>query len=320
MSGGDRFAVPEWPQQHANERSFWRGSSRVSSTAISSALCALLIACGGGADDPDDRADCSAAGANLVYVVDDDNTLLSFDPAKLATGEDPFEIVDRLECRADSPWPGETPPARPFSVAVDRRATVWVLYSSGEIFHVSTEDASCTATDWIEGQSGFELFTMGFVSDAPDADSETLFIGGGDSEDRGAQDLGRVDVTSLTATRLAALPSAPLGPELSGTGGAELYGYYPDNASGFVGEMDHTTGATVERYPLEPLAGQGTAFAFAHHGGKFYIFVTEAGFAGETSRVIELDPAGPTETTVVSESRYKVIGAGVSTCAPLAAD
>lgn len=262
---------------------------------------------------------CSAAGVELIYVVDVDNTLLSFDPEKLGTADDPFTIIGTLSCPAGPAWPargGGT--ATPFSMSVDRDATAWVLYDSGEIFHVSTEDASCQATTFAKGQSGFELFGMGFASDTPDGEAETLFITGGDAGTTEAGNLGDIDTATLTVTSRGSLPAATFGPEMTGTGDAKLYGYYP-GVNSFIAEIDKTSGQSLQTYPLDS-GGLPEAWAFAHYGGKFYVFVTIGGLGGSESQVIEFDPAGPSETVVVSDSPHTIVGAGVSTCAPIQVD
>ncbi|HEY5946723.1 MAG TPA: hypothetical protein VIV40_14570, partial [Kofleriaceae bacterium] len=81
---------------------------------------------------------CSDA-AKLVYVVDSNNTLSSFDPATKM-----FKDLGTLSCAATSG-------AQPFSMGVDRNATAYVLYSgvnpitgdvtSTEIFKVDTTQA-----------------------------------------------------------------------------------------------------------------------------------------------------------------------------------
>ena len=60
------------------------------------------------------------------------------------------------------------------------------------------------------------------------------------------------------------------------------------------------------------------SYAFAHWGGQFYIFQTTEDQVGAlTSRVARMNPADGSLTTVVASSPYQVVGAGVSTCAPL---
>lgn len=100
-------------------------------------------------------------GSELIYVVDSDNRLLSFNPRD---GKYEFKLIGTLSCPAGSSFGGGK--ATPFSMAVDRQARAWVLYSSGEIFWVSTTDASCKSSGFAKNQSSFETFGMGFVSDA----------------------------------------------------------------------------------------------------------------------------------------------------------
>jgi len=119
---------------------------------------------------------CGQAGNDLVYVVDSDYRLLSFDPQKIGSG-DPFTLVGNLSCPAAAPWPdfpAESASATPFSMSVDRNGMAWVLYTSGEVFNVSIADARCTSTGFQKGQAGFQLFGMGFVSDSAGSDAETL--------------------------------------------------------------------------------------------------------------------------------------------------
>src|SRR5690606_1414395 len=132
-----------------------------------------------------------------------------------------------------------------------------------------------------------------------------------------------VDKSSMMLTKVGALPNAQLGPELTGTGAGKLYGYFPGTPS-FVAELDKATGGDLERFPLNGVGGgfsSVAAWAFAHYGGKFYIFVSVAGAFGDiTSDVLELDPAGPTETKVLPDTGRMIVGAGVSTCAPIVVD
>jgi hypothetical protein len=61
-------------------------------------------------------------------------------------------------------------------MAIDRNATAWVLYDSGQLFKVSTSDASCTPTSFAAGQQGLYNFGMGFASNSAGSSDETLFI------------------------------------------------------------------------------------------------------------------------------------------------
>jgi len=268
--------------------------------------------CGGGSSN------CDASGTELVYVVDDSSNFLSFDPSKLVPGGEPFSLIGTLNCPAGTAL-GVGGAATPFSMSVDRTGTAWVLYNSGEIFHVSTTDASCQATSWQVGTNGFELFGMGFVSDSPGSDAETLFISGGDANDLVGGNLGSINPTNMVVNTIGVLPSAEQSPELTGTGDAKLYGYFPGSTTTFVANLDKTNSTRGESWNTTTLDGGATAWAFAQWGGRFYIFAT-SGVLIPTNTVYELDPATGLTSTAIPASLYRVVGAGVSTCAPTQID
>ncbi len=268
--------------------------------------------CGGGGNG------CNSGSTEFIYVVDDASNFLSFDPSALSGGS-PFTQIGTLSCPAGAPLGAATGPATPFSMSVDRNGTAWVLYNSGEIFHVSTTSANCQATGWTVGNGGFQHFGMGFVSDSPGSSEETLFIAGGAADNLVGGNLGTINPDNLALTTIGTLPNAEQSPELTGTGDAKLYGYFPGNLNAFVANLDKTTGAQGQSWPTTSLDGGATAWAFAHWGGKFYIFAT-SGFLTQNNAVYELDPATGTNTTVIPTSAYRVVGAGVSTCAPTQID
>lgn len=267
--------------------------------------------CGGNA--------CTATGTELIYVVDDAANFLSFDPGKLATGNDPFLVIGQLDCPAGPPLGLGVGEATPFSMSVDRNGTAWVLYSSGEIFNVSTSDASCQATSWVVGSGGFELFGMGFVSDLAGSDAETLYIAGGAADNLTDGNLGAINRINLQVSTIGPLPAAEQSPELTGTGEAKLYGYFPGMLTTFVANLDKTNSARGESWDTTTLEGGASAWAFAHFGGRFYIFATSGVFT-PTNAVFELDPMTGNTITVVPSSAYRVVGAGVSTCVPTQID
>ncbi len=262
---------------------------------------------------------CTATGTELVYVVDDAYNLLSFDPGKLVTGNNPFALIGQLDCDAGVPLGLGVGAATPFSMSVDRNGTAWVLYNSGEIFHVSTTNASCQPTDWTVGSGGFQLFGMGFVSDIAGANTETLYIAGGAADNLTGGNLGAINKINLQVNTLGPLPAAEQSPELTGTGDAKLYGYFPGTLTTFVANLDKTNSARGESWDTTALEGGASAWAFAHWGGRFYIFATSGIFTPK-NEVFELDPITGITTTVVANSAYRVVGAGVSTCAPTEID
>jgi hypothetical protein len=264
--------------------------------------------------------DC-VGGTDLIYVVDDTYRLLSFNPEN---DLNEFTLIGTLDCPAGAPWPDWQPgPATPFSMSVDRSGRAWVLYSSGEIFWVDVTDASCQPSGFTKGQSGFELFGMGFVSDSPGSAAETLYIAGGSSAiDANDFRLASVNPANPIVNQIGT-HTAPetFGPELTGTGDAKLFGYYPGISTTKISEISKTNAANTQDWPMPGLGSQVRAWAFAHWGGRFYIFVTTTDGLGleTTSQVRLLDPISGNSNVIagLEDIPYIIVGAGVSTCAPV---
>lgn len=260
---------------------------------------------------------CDAKGVDLIYVVDQDYNLLSFDPSG---GKNVFTVLGKLNCPAGSPWPGQSSPATPFSMSVDRDAQAWVLYTSGEIFKVDVNTRACAATSYSKGQAGFQLFGMGFSADVKGSSKEHLFISGGAANAPGKGNLGSVDPATLVATTVGPIQdNGQYGPELTGTADGDLYGYFPGSSGydSFVGKFDKTTATLSKTWKLQPLNGDVVAWAFAQWGGRYYIFVTTQGILGGNNSMVHLfDPKDGSDTILLKNLPYVIVGAGVSTCAP----
>lgn len=250
--------------------------------------------------DADSDSNC-AYGAEWVYLVDSDYVLIRFQPDELE-----LTRIGHLDC----PGAGM---GSPFSMSVDRDGTAWVLYNGGRIYHVSTEDASCTATTFTPNQAGFELFGMGFVSEAEGSNEETLFIAGGSqmSIGTGSSTLGFID-DGLVVNRIGNIQGWP---ELTGTGSGELWGFFPDTTPPSVRQLDKTNGSTLVGYNLDSMGSiQAQAWAFAAWGGRFYIFLQRTTDA--STHVWRFDPSDASLVDVIPDTGYRIVGAGVSTCAP----
>jgi len=266
---------------------------------------------------------CTADGVDLVYVVDDMNRFLSFDP-RLLPG-DPFKLIGTLACPTNGatlqvPAGGITP----YSMSVDRQGKAWVEYTTGQIFNVSLADASCTNTSYTPNSGGMALFGMGFVTDSASSMNEKLFLvgGGRSAEPMGA--LAYVDVMagSYMPQQAGTITAASdYSPELTGTNEGKLYGFYPvlTGSPAYVQEIDKATGMPVgTKYDLGTagLGGQIRAWAFAQWGNKFYVFVTLDENGTLNSSVRSIDKATGAYTIEQQMLPYYIVGAGVSTCAP----
>lgn len=248
--------------------------------------------------------DCSEM-ARWIYLVDSDDALLRFEPD---TGS--LTPIGTLTCPAGS--------ASPFSMAVDRNANAYVLHNDHRIYRVSTADASCSATTFAPDQMGFELFGMGFVSDAAGAASETLFIAGGPEAGigGGSSTLGRVDVASWAVSRVNTVGGSP---ELTGTGAGELWGFFPDATPMAVRQLDKGSAATLRSLDVSSIDSTGlglgaSAWAFAYWGGRFYMFYQ--GILDDSTGIYRVTPDTGVVETVRENIGYRIVGAGVSTCAP----
>jgi hypothetical protein len=195
-------------------------------------------------------------------------------------------------------------------MAVDQNAVAWVLYQDGNVFKVDTATGKCQSTSFQVGQHGLSQFGMGFVFD-PSTGLDTLYIAGGSS-------LGSTTRSELATVSFPSLVVTPVGttdgwPELSGTGDGTLWGFFPGSNSptGFstLVRIDPATGATLETYSYKNMPTYGN-WAMKFWGGSFWIFLGNS--------IYRVDRTAPTTFhTVIANSSYAIVGAGVSTCAPL---
>jgi hypothetical protein len=236
------------------------------------------------------RNDCPDADSTLVYVVTEQNELLSFYPPDAT-----FKKIGTIKCPSGS---------NPFSMGVDRKGVAQVLFMSGELFRVSTLTASCQATGF-KSNPTFTNFGMAY-STIGVGPAEDLFIIALDGV------LGHVDFMTNQAIKIAdTVPNLPKA-ELTGTGDGRLYGFYSDDNTGGTGiaEIDKMTGKVLGADPM-PTLTMGTAWAFAFWGGDFYLFTAPNG----TSDVHRYRPSDKS-LKLVGGYNGAIVGAGVSTCAP----
>jgi len=249
--------------------------------------------------------DCPDAGSTFVYVVTETNQLYSFYPP---TGA--FTQIGLLACPAAGG-------AEPFSMAVDKQGTAFVVFSDGELFQVSTKTAACIATGYAPDQMGFATFGMGYVGN-PSGNADTLFIAadnGGSPTNPIDGTLGTIDTTSFTLSVVGNFnPQTVSEAELTGTGDGRLFTFYgtEDGNSSAVAQIDPNTATVLANNNLTNLP-QGNGWAFAFWGGQFYLF-TAPGPGG--SQVTQFNPTTLSQTTVAMLPDV-IVGAGVSTCAPM---
>jgi hypothetical protein len=252
----------------------------------------------GGGNGPPHQEPCGAA-TQFIYVVGADNKLYRFFPPSLT-----FNTVGTVNCQELF--------FSPFSMAVDRMGQIFVLSVDGKLWSVNPNTAACTATTFTPNQHSFMTFGMGYSSNTPGSDIETLFV----SSDNGLG-LATIDTTSFTlhpiATYTGLTGNGVTGrAELTGNGDAGLYGAF-EGAPFEVAQIDKTNAAILSEAPQPPVSTGGSGgsnFAFAAWGGDFYLFVGP----GSYTDVYLYKPGGG--TTMVTSTTAEIVGAGVSTCAP----
>jgi hypothetical protein len=232
--------------------------------------------------------------SKLVYVVSQENTLHSFDPGSLT-----FTSIGALDC------PGS---GQPFSMAVARNGVAWVLYTTGRMYNVDIHTAHCTPTMYTPGQHGFQTFGMGFASDTAGGTTEKLYLA-----NYSGTGLATLDTTTLQVTPVGMYDALHQAAELTGNGDAQLFGFFTGNV--VVAEIDKSDAHIISQAP-QPTVNIGSAWAFAFWGGSFWLFTHPSG--KPASIVQKYDPAAGTTTVVVPNvGGFSIVGAGVSTCAPV---
>jgi hypothetical protein len=268
--------------------------------------------CASGCANGQCTAEC-AVGAELVYVVDVEDNLLSFDPRTNA-----FTPVGRLDCPAGDTWAdfGEGR-ATPFSMAVDRQARAWILYSSGEIFWVDTATAACTRSHSRPGTPTSSSSAWPSSARGWGRPTRRCTWPAGRSARSNAAGSARSTPWRAGVTEVGALPEHEYGAELTGNGNGELWAYWPGVES-VVARVDKASATVEQDWSLPPLFGQPAGWAFAHWGGRYFVFISESDGDGDvTSRVLRFDPASGDTSVAVPETGRRIVGAGVSTCAPV---
>lgn len=236
-----------------------------------------------------------------VYTVDSSGRFSRFDPSTLT-----FTDLGTLQC------PGEF--GSPNSMAVDQDAVAWVNYEDGALYRVDSSTAKCEATGFVPDQHNLLKFGMGFVFDSSTGE-DTLYVAGSTT--------GRGTDSTLATIAFPSLTVNPIGPvaagnaELTGTGDGQLWGFVPGGSSSSNGmptlaRIDPATGETLDSYTYPSLTSSssgGASWAVKFWGGSFWIFLNGAVYQVSRDHPADIQ-------TVLNTNRY-VVGAGVSTCAPL---
>jgi hypothetical protein len=232
-----------------------------------------------------------------IYTLDIDKKLARFDPNTLK-----FTDIATLRCPTSF---------RPNSMAVDQNAVAWVAYDDGNLFKVDTTTGACQSTSFVPSQHGLTVFGMGFVFD-PSTGVDTLFIAGEANTSLRYSTLATVSFPSLVVTPVGTVEAGF--PEMSGTGDGELWGFIPADASASykaaLVKLSPRSGATLESHEYNDLTDRG-AWAMKFWGGDFWMFLGRSVYKASRRTPEFLQPV------ILNTGRAEIVGAGVSTCAPL---
>jgi hypothetical protein len=251
-------------------------------------------------------SDCSDA-SKLVYVIaDETNEMYSFAPDKLL-----FTKLGVPNCQTN---------ASVNSMAVDRSGNAWINYDDGSIWKVDTTTLNCTATSFMSGQDGFSPnLSMGFSSDAAGSSDETLFVSdntGDDTTNANGKGAARVDLTTFALTPLGSPYTGSVAGwrcELTGTGDARLFGFFTTTPA-YLAEIQKADGTTPQATALPGVDATMGGYAFSFWGGKFWFYTAST---SRTSDVTMFDPTTSQTQVMLKNIGFTIVGAGVSTCAPL---
>jgi hypothetical protein len=242
-------------------------------------------------------------GVSVIYAMSLEKELIAFDPATSSV-----QLVAHVACPT-------SPDDGPRAMSVDAHGTAWVLYRSGEVFWVATDNGKCRRSTWQPGRDGWMWFGMGFVRD-PDG-GEALYVSGTGGSDRDGQ-LGRIDPDTARVTAIGRLPDGEQNAELAGGDAASLYAYYPGRLTSFVAKIDRASGRALQTWELPTAGGYVYAWAAASLGGQIFLFATHHGEDGaEHSKVLRFDPKTGETSVAREETPYAIVGAGVGERAPV---
>ena len=262
---------------------------------------------------------CSAA-SKLIYVVDNNNTLSQFDPTTKM-----FTDLGTLNCPGTGGSPNNpfASDYQPFSMGVDRNATAYVLFvdqnglsTTPKLFKVDTtaQGLPCTATSFTS--STLQEFGMGFSTTTAGGDVDELFIAGGSNiSTTSPSSLNTLDVSNYSPTPHGTVQGSP---ELTGNANAELWGFFPDATNARIVQINKADGTELQSHKLPASMQEAPgAWAFGFYGGSYYVFLGKQGTTtSDPTIVFEVDPTGTLMSTTPTNTRH-IVGAGVSTCAPV---
>lgn len=261
-----------------------------------------------GADNGPEAGCPCAQGTELIYVLSDHGTLWSFDPVTAQ-----FAHVADVACGGMS---------APFSMAVSRKGRAWIQYLDGDLYTVDLNDPAepveCKDPGFSPDNPEFPQFGMAFVANGDLDPCDRLYVHSCIEPDLLGPDVGALGEVDPQTLELSTIAPIDYGwGELAGTPDGRLFAFEGSEPP-FIAEYDKMTGEVLDALPLAGIS-RGVASAFAGWGGDFYLFT--AGELDSVSAVWHIDydasdGGDQAVTLLVPTAPVRIVGAGVSTCAP----
>jgi hypothetical protein len=106
------------------------------------------------------------------------------------------------------------------------------------------------------------------------------------------------------------------GAELTGTGDGRLYGFFTTAPNATLALINKATGATSADQDLKGV-NTGQAWAFSFWGGDFWFYTSPGTVPSTVTRKLA-STDGSIAVAKQDVGGFRIVGAGVSTCAPTA--
>jgi len=298
--------------------------------ALSLSACAFGGGSGGGDDGSGGGNDAGSNGsgdgdggntggyctdpAKLIYTLEENKRFSKFDPA---TGN--FTPVGSGYINCSTP----TTSFIPYSMSLDRNAIAHVLFrdyldagAAPQLYRVDTSSNTCTPTNWSE-QLGIKFFVQGFSTNTMGGDDDVWYIAGGAAITSTTLTFATLNPLSFTATSIGSLPGPA---DISGNSDAELWTYVATSSPPRIDKLNKASGAVTQTFPLANLAGSPQTWAFARWGGDFWVFLKRG--SDQATKIYQFDGTNGTlkntiDTNLVGPTTRNIVGAAVSTCAPV---
>ncbi len=206
--------------------------------------------------------------------------------------------------------------ATPNSMAIDRSGTAWVNFSDGGLFKVSTKDAACSETGFQKLQSGFQRFGMAFTTNTATSQDETLYVVGIEGTN-GGKGLAKIDLTTMKLTTIGDFSGSleGQGAELTGTGDGRLYGFFTTEPFATLAQINKATGKTSDTQSLNGGQYRQRVGRFSFWGGDFWFYTSTNDIPSTVTRK-QTSGDGSLSMAKADVGGFRIVGAGVSTCAP----